>query len=345
MLAEQETHVRAVRAHVAVVARHTQQLFEPLYKKAERNTPWTDTEAESAEAWREALAYHCSEAAVALQAQHQDAVNLAEGYLRQAEKIEGKGGPLAERLFDTYVGLSRAIGASPGLHGLPPKQQHIIDRVWATLAAAHEHLGAMSMSEAKSRSSRIPGVTWMEFYLYGPWRKHLLLRRELPEEERKPFGFEFARAALLRAFKNLFVAVADVEIRYIRLPAAATIAYTTGWVKPEAYRELDTVLEKFPPLAPGAKAERGNWRAALNKGEPDAFRGLIDAVARELGVEKGKFVEILGPDDEVVGTASPHANVIEYTLEVTRRKARRQIIANPNAEVKALVDFIRWAER
>jgi hypothetical protein len=332
--------VKLVRNYLAVSMREAKKVFEPLYEKVQR--------ARGRRAWAE----HESARAEALSHQLGEAVRSHGSALLRAPELPvvvRAGKPLPPGVPE------HEILVLADEEDLPPKMKPAevgrLTQISQTLWLVSDALNRLSVAESVRASKQLdPPISFEEHFLYGV-HGAVLRRRKAPtaefEREEKPYGFEYARAGMLRALKLLFVIVAEIPMVELRLPRAVALAYEADVYSPEAFREIEALVAKYKRsehLVVGDQLLKD-----LYDGMPGAAREVVDYVARQRAISTGQFCEVVDLSDRsapmVLYTASPHSNVVQYTIEAAQRKARRVIIANPGVNDAAiLADWIAWVE-
>jgi hypothetical protein len=340
---QQEAHVKLIRSYLALSMREVKKIYEPLYEKVRMargvRRAWAEHESDRAETVAHDL----------------------------AEAVRSHGAELARTPdLPVIVRASRAVPAGVPEHEIlvladeddPPEPMKAaeagrIGQISQTLFVVADSLRRLSVSGSMSaaKQSKTP-ITWEEHFLYGEHMAVLRRRGQQPppefEREEKPYGFEFARAGMLRALKLLFVVVAEIPMVELRVSRSIALAYMADVYTPQVQRELSTLLKKYKRVEHLRAGDE--LISDLAQGMPGAAREAVNYVAQQRALATGQFCEVVDVSDRqapmVLYTASPHANVVQYTIEASQRKARRVMIGNPSVnDVKVLVDWIAWVEK
>ena len=336
----QEAHVKLVRSYLAVSMRSVKTIYEPLYEKVSR--------ARGRHAWAEHESQRAEDVAHEL-----------------AEAVRSHGSELLRAPdLPVIVRAGRGVPAGVPEHEmlvladedeLPPKMKPAevgrLTQIVQTLWLVGDALKRLSVQESVRAGKELdPPISFEEHFLYGT-HGAVLRRRTAPteafEREEKPYGFEYARAGMLRALKLLFVIVAEIPMVELRVSRAVALAYMADVFSPAAFRELEALVKKYKRsehLVVGDKLLR-----ELFDGMPGSAREVVDYVASQRALTTGQFCEVVDISDRsspmVLFTASPHSNLVQYTIEASQRKARRVMIANPAVnDAKVLADWIKWVE-
>jgi hypothetical protein len=337
----QEAHISYVRHLLAVDMQTTKKVYEPLYEKvrmARGRHAWSAQQTAEAESIAHQLGAAVTSHGTAL-LRTQDLPVIVR---------EGRPVPKDVEAHEVLV-LADQDNPPPGMS---PSEVGRVMQIAQTLWLVGDSLKRLSIAESASEGKKLsPPISMEEYFLYGKYGAVLRRGREAPtvefERDEKPYGFEFARAGMLRALKVMFVVTADIRMVELRVPAHIALAYLTDSYTEQAQRELHELMAKYRHL--GGLEKRGELYDDVKNGIPGAARELVNYVARETAVKTGKFCEVIDASDRnsptVLFTASPHSNVIEYTIEMTMHKAHR--VANPRrglSDAKILTSWIRWVE-
>ena len=337
----QEAHVKLVRSDLAESMRVAKTFYEPLYEKVARargRRAWAEHESADAES----LAHDLG---VAVKAEGTELLRAPE---LPTIVREGRPYPSGVR--------SHEILELSDEEDLPPKMKPAevgrLTQITQTLWLVGDSLERLSVSESVQSSKQMdPPITMEEHFLYGAHGRVIRSRGRAMTEafarEEKPYGFEYARAGMLRALKLLFVITAEIPMVQLSISRAVAMAYVADYYTPATHRELDVLIRKYKRIEHLKLGDE--LLTDLRNEMPGAAKEAVDDVARLRALSTGQFCEVVDLSDRnapvVLYTASPHANVISMTIEASQHKAKRAIIANPRVnDVKVLTDWIRWVE-
>lgn len=336
----QEAHVKLVRSYLAVSMRSVKTVYEPLYDKVQRargRHAWAEHESARAET----VAHELAEAVRSHGAELLRAPDLP--VIVRAGRAAPAGVPEHEMLvLEDEESLPEKM---------KPAEVGRLTQIAQTLWLVSDALKRLSVKESvRSAKELDPPISFEEHFLYGA-HGAVLRRRKAPtpafEREEKPYGFEYARAGMLRALKLLFVVVAEIPMVELRVSRAVAMAYMADRYSPQAFRELEALILKYKRSEHLVQGDR--LLKEMYDQMPGAAREAVNYVASQRALTTGQFCEVVDMSDRaspmVLYTASPHSNVVQYTIEASQRKAHRVMIANPAVnDAKVLADWIRWVE-